>query len=259
MSPYSFPPLSSRMLRLFMRNFLVWRKLFVTSIMTHFAEPMLFLLGFGYGVGALVGDINGAAYLQFLAGGMVCYGTMNSASFEGLYSAFTRMHVQRTWESILHTPMTLEDVLLGEWLWAAFKGMMAGVAMLIVVMAFGYARLPTLPALLLALTATAFCFSGIALAVNALATGYEFFSYYFTLFITPMMMLSGAFFPIETLPVVLQNIAQVLPLYHAIVIARDLLNGVYAISMLSSLAVIVAYALAGFYVAVVLTRRRLIH
>ena len=50
---------------------------------------------------------------------------MNSASFEALYSAFTRMHVQRTWESILNAPMNLDDILLGEWLWAAIKGLMA--------------------------------------------------------------------------------------------------------------------------------------
>ena len=93
------------MWRLVMRNYLVWKKLLASSVAVHLADPVIFMLGFGFGLGALIGDVEGLSYLQFVAAGMVAYGTMNSASFEALYSAFTRMHVQRTWESILNAPM----------------------------------------------------------------------------------------------------------------------------------------------------------
>ena len=118
------------------------KKLLASSVAVHLADPVIFMLGFGFGLGALIGDVEGLSYLQFVAAGMVAYGTMNSASFEALYSAFTRMHVQRTWESILNAPMNLDDILLGEWLWAAIKGLMAGVAMLVVLTVLGLASWP---------------------------------------------------------------------------------------------------------------------
>ena len=195
------PPIPGRrMWRLVMRNYLVWKKLLASSVAVHLADPVIFMLGFGFGLGALIGDVEGLSYLQFVAAGMVAYGTMNSASFEALYSAFTRMHVQRTWESILNAPMNLDDILLGEWLWAAIKGLMAGVAMLVVLTVLGLASWPLSFLAIPCIFVAALAFSGIALAVNAAARGYDFFSYYFSLFITPMMMLSGRFFPVYVLP-----------------------------------------------------------
>ena len=247
------------MWHLFRRNFLVWRKLYLTSLMTHLAEPLIFFVGFGLGVGALIGKVDGEDYLHYIASGLACYGTMNGATFEGLYSAFTRMHVQRTWESILNAPVTLEDVIYGEWLWAAFKGIMAGTAMLVIITIVGFASLWHLPLILLVLFCTAACFASIALAFNALAKNYEFFSYYFTLFITPMMLVSGTFFPISTLPNFLQVVAHVLPLSHAVVAVRMLLKGQVDGEIFWSVGVLLLYTVVAFYVAVLLTRRRLVN
>lgn len=255
---YSFPPPSARMLHLFRRNFLVWRKLYLSSLMTHLAEPFIFFVGFGLGVGALIGDIDGENYLEYIAGGLVCYGVMNGATFEGLYSAFTRMHVQRTWESILNAPITLDDVIYGEWLWAGFKGMMAGGAMLLIITLVGFVHFPMLPVILLVLACTTACFASIALAFNAVAKNYEFFSYYFTLFITPMMLVSGTFFPISTLPAALQTVAHILPLSHAVEATRLLLKGDFDASVIWAVAVLLLYTIIGFWVAVALTRRRLV-
>ena len=253
------PPIPNRrMWRLTRRNFLVWRKLMVSSVVTHLADPVIFLLGFGLGVGALVGEINDGDYLEFIAAGMICYGTMNGASFEALYSAFTRMHVQRTWEGILNAPMTLDDVLLGEWLWAGIKGLMAGSAMLLVLALLGLAQPHAAPLLLPLLFVAALAFSGLALMINAIARSYEFFSYYFTLFITPMMMLSGAFFPTSVLPSPLQLLSSLLPLTHIVAIARPLLDGETPAALPLHLAVLLFYALLGVYIAAILTRRRLL-
>jgi lipooligosaccharide transport system permease protein len=236
----------------------VWRKLMIPSLSTNMAEPIIFLLGFGYGVGALVGEVNGVPYLQYIAAGIVCYGAMNAASFEALYSAFTRMHVQKTWQSILNAPMLLDDILIGEWLWAACKGVVAGLAMTLAMLLLADVALFALPPLFLALAATALAFSATGLAVNAIAPGYDFFSYYFTIFITPMMMLSGAFFPVEVLPQAARAVAAVLPLTAAVELTQGIINGGATAGVWAkNLGILAAYTTGGVYIAAILTRRRL--
>ena len=183
---------------------------------------------------------------------------MNGASFEALYSAFTRMHVQKTWKSIMNAPMTLDDILLGEWMWATIKGAMAGFAMLLVLTALGAVPLLSFPIVLMVLVVTALAFAGIGLAVNAVSPGYDFFSYYFTLFITPMMMLSGAFFPLSVLPEALQIFSNILPLTAAVKLVRAALNNSFDIWLLLSLMLLFVYAFVGIYIAALLTRKRLL-
>ena len=254
---FTLPRLSWRFLPIWQRNFLVWRKIAAASVIGHIADPMIYLIGLGYGLGSLVPEMGGMPYLLFLAGGTVCYSTMNSASFEALYSGFARMHEQRTWEAILNTPVTLDDIVLSEVLWAATKSLMSGVAVLGVVWLFGLAHgglaLWVIPlALLIGL-----CFAAIGLIMTALAPSYDFFLYYFTLVITPMMLLCGVFFPVAQLPPALQMLSAVLPLSHAIDLARPLLNGEIPARATLHVAVLCIYTLAGYYLSLVLFRRRL--
>jgi len=252
------PRLSARFVPVWRRNFLVWRKLAAPSILFNLADPTIYMLGLGYGLGALMPEVGGKPYIAFLAAGTVCFSTMNTATFEALYSAFSRMHVQKTWEAIVNAPMTLEDVLAGEWVWAATKAMAAGVCMLAVISAFGYASFPLALAALPVIALIGLAFGALGLAVNALASGYDFFSYYLTLVLTPMMMLSGVFFPLEQLPQAVQVVAQALPLAHGVALVRPLLAGQAPAAALLHVAVLAGYAAAGFYLATVLTRRRLL-
>jgi lipooligosaccharide transport system permease protein len=250
--------MSLRFIAVWRRNFLVWRKLAIPSILGNLADPLIMLFGLGYGLGAVLGNMGGTSYFAYLAAGFVASSTMYAATFESLFSAFSRMHVQKTWDAILNAPMTLEDVVAGEWLWAATKALAAGVCMLAVIAAFGYAATPLALAAVLVVALVGLAFAGLGLAVNALATGYDFFSYYMTLVLTPMMMLSGVFFPVAQLPVAVQAAAQALPLYHGVALARPLLLGDMPQGILLHVAVLLAYAIGGFYLAVVLTRRRLL-
>jgi lipooligosaccharide transport system permease protein len=247
-----------RFIAVWRRHFLVWRKLAVPSILGNLADPLIMLFGLGYGLGSVLGEMGGTSYFAFLAGGFLGTATMMAASFESLFSAFSRMHVQKTWEAIVNAPMTLDDVLAGEWVWAATKALSAGICMLAVVAVVGYASFPHSLAAIPVLALVGLAFGGLGLCVNALATGYDFFSYYMTLLLTPMMLLSGVFFPIEQLPEAVRLIAQILPLYHAVELVRPLLAGGWPASVLGHLAVLAGYACAGFYVATVLTRRRLL-
>jgi lipooligosaccharide transport system permease protein len=252
------PSLSLRWIAVWRRNALVWQKLAIPSILGNLADPLIMLFGLGYGLGAMVGELQGTSYFAFLAAGFVATSTMYAATFESLFSAFSRMHVQRTWEAIVNAPVTLDDVLAGEYAWAATKALAAGACMLVIVAAFGYARFPHLLLALPVIVLIGLAFAGMGLAINALASGYDFFSYYMTLVLTPMMMLSGVFFPIAQMPAAVQAVAMALPLYHGVAIVRPLLAGEAAPGLALHLGVLAAYAAAGFYLATVLTRRRLL-
>jgi lipooligosaccharide transport system permease protein len=253
----ALPRISLGFVPIWRRHFLVWRKVAITSILGHLADPVIYMLGLGYGLGSLLPEMGGTPYMLFLAAGTVCYSTMNSASFEALYSGFSRMHEQRTWEAILNTPVTLDDIVLSEILWAATKSLMAGVAVLLVIWVLGMSHtllsLWVIPlALLLGL-----CFAAVGLIMTALAPSYDFFMYYFTLVITPMMVLCGVFFPVTQLPQGLQLVSQLLPLTHAVDMARPLLNNTVPAQVLTHVAVLLGFTLVGFYVSLVLFRRRL--
>ncbi|MBI2308218.1 MAG: ABC transporter permease [Rhodocyclales bacterium] len=258
--PYSLAlPRPSRLwLPVWQRNALVWRKLAWTSILGNLADPLIYMLGLGYGLGALLPAVDGVPYILFLAAGTVCASTMNTATFEALYSAFSRMHVQKTWEAILNTPARLDDVLFGELMWAATKSLLSGVAILLVLLALGLISSPlalwVLPVILL----TGLTFAALGLIVNALAPSYDFFMYYFTLVVTPMLLLSGVFFPTAQLPPALQAVSGSLPLAHAVALVRPLLQGELPAAPGTHLLALLATAAAAFWTATILTRRRLL-
>ena len=222
------PDLSLRWWPVFLRNLLVWRKLALPSLIGNIAEPLMWLVAFGYGMGALVGEVTVGTtgrqvpYILFLASGSICMSAMNAASFEALYSAFSRMHVQKTWDGIMNAPISLDSVLLAEMLWAAFKALFTVTAILGVMLALGISHSPRLLVAWPVLLCVGIMFSSIALIFNALAKGYDFFTYYFTLVLTPMMFLSGVFFPREQLPEAVRLASDWLPLTNAVELVRPL-------------------------------------
>ena len=228
-----------------------------SSILGHLADPVIYMLGLGFGLGSMLPNIDGISYITFLAAGTVCYSTMNSASFEALYSGFARMHEQRTWEAILNTPITLDDIVFSEMVWAASKSLLSGLAVLAVIWVMGLSHSPLSLWIIPLAFLVGLCFAALGLIMTALAPSYDFFMYYFTLVITPMVILCGVFFPVAQLPVWLQSVSAFLPLTHAISLARPLLSNTLPPHFILHIAVLVAYALCGFYVALVLFRRRL--
>jgi lipooligosaccharide transport system permease protein len=254
----ALPDFSLRHLHVWRRNSLVWRKLAVPSMLGNLADPLIYMLGLGYGLGAMLSDVGGMPYIAFLASGIVCSSTMMSASFEAMYSGFSRMHVQKTWDAIINAPVTLDDVVMGEAVWAASKSVLSGTAVLVVAAALGLAQSPLALWVLPVVFLTGLAFSALGLIMTAISPSYDFFMYYFTLVITPMMLLSGVFFPLEQLPAAIQAVAQALPLTHAVALARPLMQGSVPAGILLHVGVLLAYTVAGFYVALVLTRRRLL-
>jgi lipooligosaccharide transport system permease protein len=255
---YALPEFSLRFLPIWRRNFLVWKKLAVASVLGNIADPLITLIAFGYGLGSLLQNIGGIPYIHFLASGSICMSIMMASSFEALYSAFSRMHVQRTWDALLNAPLGLDDVVLAEMLWAATKSIFSGIAILGVMFLLGIGLHPHTLIVLPLLFVVGMTFASLGLVVNAIAKGYDFFTYYFTLVLTPMIFLSGVYYPVTQLPGWLQNVAHLLPLGAAVRLVRPLVLGGWPASPMTDLAILLIYCVGGFYVATVLTRRRLL-
>jgi lipooligosaccharide transport system permease protein len=253
---YAAPHVTPRFWPVVMRNLLVWKKLAGPSVLGNIAEPLITLVAFGYGVGSLIGQIDGMPYIKYLASGSVAVSAALAATFEALYSAYSRMAVQKTWDSILNAPIALDDIVFAEMLWAAIKALFSCAAILVVIFVLGISRAPTMLLALPVLGLAGITFASIGLVFNAVAKGYDFFTYYFTLVITPMTFLSGVYFPIAQMPPWLQMVSKVLPLKAAVDLVRPLVLGMWPHDPLRPLLVLTAYAACGYYLALVLTRRR---
>ncbi len=258
MGIWQIPKIRYGTLAVWHRNVLVWRKLIIPALLMNFGEPLLYLLGLGFGLGAFVGEMAGMPYLAFLASGIVASSAMTTATFEGMYSVFTRMVPQRTYEAILASPLEVDDILAGEMLWCATKSVISGTAILTVAsilgVVHGWQALWAIPAVFL----IGLCFAGPAMIMSAFASNYDFFNYYFVLVVTPMFIVCGVFYPIDTLPATIQNVVQVLPLTHAVALARPLVTGTQLTQPWLHIVILMAYAMISFYFAVVLVRKRLL-
>ncbi|HEU4442002.1 MAG TPA: ABC transporter permease [Burkholderiales bacterium] len=245
-----------RWIAVWRRNMLVWRKLFVAAVLSNLADPLIMLFGLGYGLGALLPSVEGMSYIAFFAAGQLCTATMFTASFESMFSGFSRMHGQKTWDAILYAPLTIDDIVAGEIVWAASKAWLTGSTILGVAVVFGLASSPWVLLALPAAFLVGLAFSGLGLVMCVLARGWDFFSFYMTLVMTPMMMISGVFFPAEQLPAPLLAVAKSLPLYHGVQIVRPLVAGRAPDDLLLHLVVLVGYAAVGYALAIYFARKR---
>ncbi|WP_277187697.1 ABC transporter permease [Caballeronia sp. BR00000012568055] len=260
----SYTPMSSALpanathwMSVWRRNYLVWKKLAIASMIGNLADPMIYLFGLGLGLGLMVGHVDGVSYIAFLAAGTTASSVMMSASFEAMYSGFSRMHVQRTWEAIMHTPLTLGDIVLGEIVWAASKSMLSGAAIMLVAGALGYANFPSMLIALPVIVLTGLAFASTAMVITAIAPSYDFFMFYQTLALTPMLLLSGVFFPVTQLPGIARHVTQALPLYHAVELIRPAMLARPVESAALHVVVLLAYVVVPFLLCAWLFRRRM--
>jgi lipooligosaccharide transport system permease protein len=224
------------------RQYLVWRKVIWSSVSTNVANPILFLFAFGFGLGAVVDRMSGLSYLAFVVPGMMAYSAMFAASFETTVGSFARFDFQKTWDATLATPVTLAVCVL------VVGALWGGVA------SFGGALL-SLPVLLLG----GFAFATCGLAATAYAKSWEFFSYFFTFWVTPMFIFSGVFFGVDRFPDYIEPIAWILPMTHLIEVVRPLVAGqdLGLLAALGHLAYVAALAIIAFIVAYRRLRARL--
>lgn len=253
------PALSWRALAVWRRNVRVWLKGAVwSSVFGDILEPAIWLTGLGYGLGAFINQINGTSYIAFVAPGLLCMGAMWSASFENTYGSFTRMDRQKTYSAIMVTPVSIQEVVAGDILWGATKGTLSGAMMLLVASALGLTDLPQALWCLPLAGLLALVFASISLTLTALSNSYDFFTYYFTIGLTPLIIVSGVWFPQDGLPEALRFVAEGLPLTHAVRIARAAMSGTLTPTLLPSVFWLLLYLFVFFTFAVNLVRKRLI-
>jgi lipooligosaccharide transport system permease protein len=243
--------------RLVQRNLLVYRHSWMV-IFSGFFEPLFYLLGIGYGLGTIVGDVTLAdgrvvAYAAFVAPALLAQSTMNGAISETIFNVFFKLNYEKVYDAILATPLGIGDIALGELMWAMIRATVYAVAFVGVMLVMG---LLISPWAILALPATLFCslaFCAAGLATTTYLRTVQDFDLPFGLVIMPMFLFSGTFFPIDVYPEWLQFAVQLTPLYHAVELLRGLTTGVVTWTIL----VHVAYLGVFGSVAMVIARRRL--
>jgi lipooligosaccharide transport system permease protein len=226
------PHVTYRVWKVWRRNFDVFLKTIYVNFLPALIEPILYLLAFGFGLGALIGGGNAVIpgfsgkYIQFIAPGLIAISVMYGSFFECSYASFVRMYFQKTFDAIIATPVSVDEVIAGEVLWGATRATINGTIVLAVVTAF---QLVTSPLFLLVPIVAFFgglLFSCIAMCFTALARNIDFFNFPTFLYITPMFLLSGTFFSLLQLPGSVQGLAlSVFPLTHVVNLMRGLMFG----------------------------------
>lgn len=254
---HTFLP-SRLFIQVWRRHFMVWQKTATASLVGSLGEPFLYLLGLGYGLGQFVGDIGAMNYLVYVASGILAGSSMNAATFEAIYGGYTRMTQQNTFHAMLATPLTVADVVAGEVFWAATLSLVSGTAIFVIGVLLGAftpeSAMLALPIVFLG----GLLFGSMAMVMTAISPSYGFFLYYFTLVTTPMFMFCGVLYPVSSLPATVATLVEGLPLTHVVALLRPLATGQIPPASGLHLAVIIAYTVSSFTLAVALVRRRLI-
>ncbi len=211
--------------RVWQRNFTVYTKLYKSSFALNFVEPLLYLAALGLGLGAFVNEINGMPYIKFIAPGIIASSSMFAAIYECTYGTYIRMTYQKTFDAILATPINLDDLITGELMWGATKSVIYGTTIIIVISIFGLVDSVLITFAIPILFITGLIFSEISVIFTAIIPGIDSFNYFYTLFMTPMFLFSGIFFPLDNLPSIVSKIAFFTPLYHLVNICRSFAIG----------------------------------
>ncbi len=253
-----FPKISLRFRHVWQRNFDVWRKYYKASLVGNLGEPFLYLIALGFGVGRFIQEIEGVSYLHFIAPGLVAASAMNSASFECTFGSFTRITVQKTFHAIVATPISMEEVVVGDIFWGASKSLLSGTVILLAVFAIGLIPSPFFLLIIPLIFLVGIMFASLAMVVTAISPSYDFFAYFFTLAVSPMFLFSGIFFPLNDLPEWIQALAWLLPLTHVVNIFRNLALGTIEYSIFFDLIWICVFTWIVFCLSVRKVKDRLI-
>ena len=252
------PDLSPLVWKVFRRNLLAYRKTWKVSISFNFFEPFFYLTAFGLGLGAYIQPMEGLSYIEYLAPGVIAYSTMFASTIECTYGIYVRMEYQKSYQAMVATPAGVNDVVMGDLLFGAFKSVLYGAVILIVISLMGLVKSPLALLVLPVLALSGLLFSALAAIWTALVPNIDSFNYFFSLLITPMYLISGVFFPLTGLPAIIQKIAWFSPLYHLVNISRGLVTGNAGAYMAGDIAWLLVVTLLILPAPVILLRRLII-
>jgi lipooligosaccharide transport system permease protein len=254
--------ISYRFIRVWQRNLTVFSKTWKVGLAPSLLEPVLYLVAFGAGLGALVGTLHidgrTVSYIRFIAPALVAVTIMQNAFFENTYSSFVRMYYQKTFDAMLATPLSLADVITGEIVWGATRSAIAATLMLVAITPFGLLSYPSSLLVIPLAFLGGVAFGSAGMWFTGVLPTIDMFNLPVFLFITPMFLFSGTFFPLQNLPQWAQYAALALPLTHLVQITRALTFGRLEPHLLWNLAYLVGFTVVVFPLAMGRMRVRLI-
>ncbi len=244
--------------KVWLRNFIAWKKNFLTSLVGDVIDPIIYFLGFGYGFRALVGNVNGVDYVAFIVPGIIMSSAMTGTSYECTFGSFTRIGGRKTYRALLIAPIMIEDFVIGEVLWGMTKGFISAIIMLIFTTIFGYFPGWVIILNILNIIITTFVFASTSMFFTSISRSYDFFSYYFTAFISPMFILSGIFFPLSSFPEWASFISRIFPLTYSVHLAREIYNGTFSPLLIVDVLFLLLWGSFFFYLSIKFMKKRLI-
>jgi lipooligosaccharide transport system permease protein len=203
------------------RDVVVFRRFWKATTFSSIVEPTIYLLAFGFGFGALVTNVNGMDYVQYVGTGVVASAALFSSVFPGMFNTYVRREFQRTYDALLAAPVDVEELVTAEVLWIACRAGVYCMAPLLVAVLFGLEPGPGVVIVPLVGFTTGFGFASFGVLISAIAKTIDNFNYVTSAVITPLFLVAGTFFPIDELPRGIQVIAHLNPLYHTVQLVRD--------------------------------------
>jgi len=259
MNPFKPFKFSTRQaFRVWQREVSVYRHVYRSTIISNLMDPLVYLLALGFGLGAYVTQIEGLPYIQFIAPGLIASSIMMAASFETTINTFVRINFDKVYEAMMATPITVDDIVVGELLWAMTRSTIYATVMLVVVAALGLVHswlaifVPLMGAL------GGLMFAVIGLTYTSFLKSIYHVNYFFTLFVTPLFLFSGVFYPLDHLPQAVKEIAFFSPLYHLVGVVRPLVLGNVGLPVLLDLTWILVFLAIFTVVPVNLLRSKLV-
>ncbi|MDP4725951.1 MAG: ABC transporter permease [Desulfobacterales bacterium] len=251
-----------RFLRVWERNLVVYQKIWKVNFITPLLEPLFYIMAFGLGFSGLIGTVRYAglalSYTAFIAPALIATAVMWNAFFETTYGSFVRMYYQKTFDGMLSTPLSLEEIIIAEIVWSATKAVGAAAVMLLVLGVLGYVRFPLGLLLIPVALLGGLAFGAVGMFFTGIVPTIDMFNLPIFLFVTPMFLFSGTFFPISNLPLWAQPVALVFPLYHLTELARYFSLGTRETSPMLSILYLVLFFMIFALLALRAMRRRLI-
>ncbi len=248
--------------RLVQRNLLVYKRGWMV-IFSGFFEPLFYLLGIGYGMGTLIGDVTLAdgraiSYAAFVAPALLGQASMNGAIAESIFNVFFKLNFSKTYDAILATPLGIREIAVGEMLWSLFRGTLYVIAFVLVMIGMGLVISPMLYLVIPASILIGAAFSAACLATTAYLRTVQDFDLPMGLVVMPMFLFSGTFFPISIYPQPIQLAMELTPLFHAVGLLRGLATGLMGWHELWDLAYLVAFGAIAMWIALNRLEQRLI-
>lgn len=257
-----FENISLRSFKIWRRNFDIYIKFWKTDFIPPIFEPLLYLFAFGFGLGFYIKGLqymgHTVDYVKFIAPGLMASAILYRPFFECTYGSFIKMYYQKTFDAILATPLTIEDIVVGELLWGATKSLIDTAIILGIAGLFGLVSFPSSLVILPLAFLGGLMFASFGMCFTAVVSYIDLFNIPMFLWITPMFLFSGTFFPLEQMPAWVKSLSVFFPLTHIVNIARAATFGRFYSGLWFDLLWILAITAVVFSLSIYLMKKRLI-